>query len=110
MCRPARARIVHHLVRIIASEAGRNVRAPHCLPSMRRSPMKRTMAGILAMLAGLLVVPCGGGDGDGKSGASGGGNNAAVAGARAEESAATLSGAWTPASSDLGWSGGSAIQ
>jgi len=72
--------------------------------------MKRTMAGILAMLAGLLVVSCGGGDGDGKSGASGGGNSAAVAGARVEESAATLAGSWSPASTDYGWSGGSAIQ
>ena len=71
--------------------------------------MKRTMASVLAMLTGLLVS-CGGSDGDGKSGASGSGSSAAVAGTRAEESAATLSAGWTAANTDLGWSGGSAVQ
>jgi len=72
--------------------------------------MKSYMAGAIVLAVGMLVS-CGGGDGDGKSGASGsGGSGSAVAGTRAEESAATLSGTWTAASTDYGWSGGSAIQ
>jgi len=74
--------------------------------------MKRTMAGVLSMLAIMLVVSCGGGDGDGKIGASGGGNSAAVAGARVEENhaAVTLSAGWTASDPSWGWSGGAAVQ
>ena len=74
--------------------------------------MKRTLAGfILLSLTGALVS-CGGGDGgDGFSGAGGnGGGGPAVAGARVEESAATFAGTWGPANTDLGWSGGGAVQ
>ena len=84
--------------------------------------MKRYLA--CAMLAGILVS-CGGGDGDGKTGASGNGSGGssggsggpatpptAVAGARVEETnaAVTLSGAWVPSSADWGWSGGAAVE
>lgn len=71
--------------------------------------MNRYLVAIAAMAASMLVS-CGGSDGDGKSGASGNGSSAAVAGARAEESAATFTGTWAPASTDYGWSGGSAVQ
>ena len=71
--------------------------------------MNRYWVGIFAMLAGMLVS-CGGTDGDGKSGASGSGGGFAGAGARIEETGITLSSGWTPASSDYGWSGGSAVQ
>jgi len=71
--------------------------------------MKSYMAGAIVLAVGMLVS-CGGGDGDSKSGASGSGGGSAVAGTRVEESAATLSGTWTAASTDYGWSGGSAIQ
>lgn len=73
--------------------------------------MKRYMVGVMAMLAGMLVS-CGGGDGDGKSGASGSGGPIAGVGARAEEndSAVTLSAGWTASDSGYGWSGGSAVQ
>lgn len=85
--------------------------------------MTRYSACILAMLAGMLVS-CGGGDGDGKTGASGGSGGGgggsggpsapptAVAGTRVEETnaAVTMSGAWTQASADWGWSGGAAVE
>jgi hypothetical protein len=71
--------------------------------------MNRYLVAIAAMAASMLVS-CGGGDGDGKSGASGSGGSSAVAGARVEESAATFGGTWAPASTDYGWSGGSAVQ
>ena len=77
--------------------------------------MKRYMAGAIVLLAGMLVSCGGGGDGDltGSSGnGRGGGGALAGAGARVEESdpSVTLSGAWTPASSDYGWSAGGAMQ
>src|SRR5436853_7838140 len=73
--------------------------------------MERYMVGVMAMLAGMLVS-CGGGDGDGKSGASGSGGPMAGVGARAEEndSAVTLSAGWTPSDPGWGWSGGAAVQ
>src|SRR5207253_1643303 len=53
-----------------------------------------------------------GGGGAGSDAVGGAGANRAGVGARVEESspAVTLSGPWTPASSELGWSGGAAVQ
>src|SRR5438270_8095544 len=91
--------------------------------------MKRYLIGVAAFwLVGMLASCGGGGDGGGGGVAGGGGSNGgggggsdavgaaggnrAGVGARVEESspAVTLSGAWTPASSELGWSGGAAVQ
>ena len=91
--------------------------------------MKRYLIGVVAFWLVGMLTSCGGGGGDGGSGGAGGGGsdggggagsdavggaggNRAGVGARVEESspAVTLSGAWTPASSELGWSGGAAVQ
>src|SRR5262249_12321367 len=110
--------------RIIAPSGGTKPSSPTLRDSMRRGSMKRYVAVIVAVLAGMLVS-CGGSDGDGKTGATGGGSPStpstpptppappiAMAGTRVEESnaAVTQSGAWVPASADWGWSGGSAVE
>lgn len=81
----------------------------------------RILGSIAALLMAAMLVSCGGGgDGGGStpgSGGNGGGGGAtpggsSMAGQRFEESDATvsLSGAWTPADSRSGWSGGAARQ
>ena len=75
--------------------------------------MKRYIA---LLFGAVLVVSCGGGGDSGGGGSTGGGGGnpgtSATAGARVEETDAsvTLTGAWTNADSRFGWSGGTALQ